>query len=51
MDDKYANNKFAKSIEEINNICGYKKDQKHVLIFKDPNKWIESIQRWEDYTF
>lgn len=46
MDGRYRNKHFADSIEELNKICGYEKKQKHVLIFKTPYNWLESIQRW-----
>ena len=46
MDVRYRNQHFADSIEELNKICGYQEKQKHVLIFKTPANWLESIQRW-----
>lgn len=46
MDSRYRNARFASSIEEINTICGYPSDYKHVVIFRDPIAWINSIFRW-----
>ena len=46
MDDRYRNESFVTSIAEINAICGYPENQKHIVIFRSPDKWLGSIYRW-----
>lgn len=46
MDDRYQNNCYASSICQINAICGYPESQKHIVIFRSPDKWLSSIYQW-----
>ena len=46
MDDRYKNERVVSSISEINAICGYPENQKHIVIFRSPDKWLNSIYRW-----
>jgi hypothetical protein len=46
MDLRYRNSKYVKSLEEINEICCYPPEFKHIVLFRTPKKWINSIYRW-----
>ena len=46
MDARYKNTLIAKSIKEINKICDYPDNYRHVVIFRAPDKWLNSIYRW-----
>jgi hypothetical protein len=46
MDNRYQNSLYAASLEEINKICGYPVDLKHIVLFRTPENWLNSIYRW-----
>ncbi|MBU3004333.1 sulfotransferase domain-containing protein [Paraglaciecola arctica] len=46
MDARYQNNRYVNSLQDINKICGYKPDLKHIVLFRTPEKWLNSIYRW-----
>jgi hypothetical protein len=46
MHPAYRNDIQAASVLEANAICGWSRDEKHVVIFKEPTSWLSSIYRW-----
>lgn len=46
MDESYQNSQYVASLEEINEICGYPPEFKHIVLFRTPEKWLNSIYRW-----
>lgn len=46
MDQQYSSEVTADHIEEVNQICGYDRYQKHVVLFREPRPWMDSIYRW-----
>lgn len=46
MDRAFSNSAYAGSIEELNAIAGFSPDTRHIVIFKDPHRWLPSILRW-----
>jgi hypothetical protein len=49
MDPKSFDNTLTiQSIEELNIICGYPKELPHIVIFKEPIDWLQSIKSWAD---
>ncbi|MEF1308609.1 hypothetical protein QTO01_00680 [Vibrio mytili] len=47
MDFSYANDVEVDDIHQLNQLCGYKYNQKHVILYKKPENWINSIKAWE----
>jgi len=48
MDVSYRNSFLCNTIEELNQFCGFKEKQKHVVLFKKPGAWLDSINRWAE---
>lgn len=46
LDEQYCNNFHAETVEELNNICGYKKGTRHLVIYRNPKIWLNGIYRW-----
>lgn len=46
MDKRYQNDLTAQTVEEINGICGFERGMRHVVIFRSPRSWLDSIFRW-----
>ncbi|WP_342858642.1 sulfotransferase domain-containing protein [Pacificibacter sp. AS14] len=46
MDDQYRNTLSASSVREINTLCGYAPETKHIILFRAPEPWLNSIFRW-----
>tara|TARA_R110002124_G_scaffold68901_1_gene186052 strand:+ start:168 stop:908 length:741 start_codon:yes stop_codon:yes gene_type:complete len=46
MDSRYGNDRHVGSVAEINRICGYPEDQKHIVLFREPRDWLDGIFRW-----
>lgn len=42
----YRNGLTASTVLDINRICGWDGDEKHIVIFKEPAAWLSSIHRW-----
>lgn len=46
MDRRYANTTSANSVNDVNEICAYPSETKHIVVFRSPEKWLNSIYRW-----
>lgn len=46
MDERYQNRTTAHSIHEVNRLSGWPADSRHVVIFRDPEGWLNAIFRW-----
>lgn len=46
MDLRYKNTLCVSSIHQINEICDYDPDTKHLVIYREPDKWLKSIFNW-----
>ena|GEM_PF-7106159 len=46
MDRAFMNDCAAGSIFEVNRIAGFPLETKHVVVFKKPENWLQSIYRW-----
>ena len=46
MDERFRNSVTASSIDEVNEICRYPADMQHIVLFRAPEKWLNSIFRW-----
>lgn len=46
MDARYVTSHTAEHIDQVNALCGYQSDQKHVVLFREPRSWINAIYRW-----
>lgn len=46
MDRRYKNKITANTLSTVNQICGYSDNYKHVVIYRTPEKWLNSIYRW-----
>lgn len=46
MDSRYANRVTASTVAEVNAASRFPQDTKHVVIFRKPREWLDSIYRW-----
>lgn len=46
MEEQYLNSYHASSIGEVNSISKWPPKTKHVVLFRSPEKWLNSIYRW-----
>ena len=46
MSSQYINEITAKTVTEINGLCRYREDQKHIVLFRPPEPWLNSIFHW-----
>ena len=46
MDSRYRTDSTAMDAEELNDACGHPADMKHLVIFRNPRDWLNSIYRW-----
>lgn len=46
MDSRYVNKLTASNIDDINSICCYPNDYKHLVLYRNPTVWLNSIYRW-----
>lgn len=46
MDARYCNTLSASSMNDLNELCGYAPDLKHIVLFRAPEPWLNSIFRW-----
>lgn len=46
MDANFRNTLTVGSVGEINRLCGYPSDTKHLVLFRAPRGWLDSIFRW-----
>jgi hypothetical protein len=46
LDLKYSNNLDVRSLDELNKICGYKANTKHIVIYRTPVHWLNGIYKW-----
>ncbi|MCA1338158.1 hypothetical protein [Pseudooceanicola marinus] len=46
MDRRYLNRRHVQGIDEVNRICRYPAEQRHVVLFRRPRDWIDAIYRW-----
>lgn len=46
MDARYSTKYAAKTLQDVNKICDYPDDMRHLVLFRHPRGWIDSIYRW-----
>lgn len=46
MDGAYRNDKHVDTIAALNKTAGFRADDKHVVLFKEPSRWLSSIYEW-----
>lgn len=46
MDRRYGNALQPASLAEVNALCGYARDMRHVVLFRHPRSWLDAIFRW-----
>jgi len=46
MDTRYSNTSEAVSAREVNALCGYPENMRHLVLFRNPRDWLDSIYRW-----
>lgn len=46
MDERYRNGVTAQTLDDVNRICGYPQDMRHVVLFREPRDWLDGIFRW-----
>lgn len=46
MSSTFANDHRASSAEDVNRTAGFPSGTRHVVVFKNPAVWLESIYRW-----
>lgn len=46
MDPRYRNRLVAETVHDINRICRYPDEMRHLVLFRPPRDWIDAIFRW-----
>lgn len=46
MDPKYRNDLTAQTIHDVNALSRWPRDSRHLVLFRDPEDWLNAIFRW-----